>query len=127
MKLSKLRSILTEEISKYNTNPVITEGLVDKLIALVLAPKVRRDADKLKRSPEYQALVAQAKQALEGLEVVNKQLEQAYRRREQLEKEAERYGIKLKPYATTDELVAQFSSHKELKDKYGSKLKTKFK
>jgi ribosome-binding ATPase YchF (GTP1/OBG family) len=127
MKLSKLRSIIAEEVKLRTKHNILSEGLVDKILSLILAPKIKRDADKLKKSAEYQALVSQAKQAIEGLEIVNNQLEQAYRRRDQLEKEAERYGIKLKPYSNTDELIAQFSSNKELKNKYGSKLKTKFK
>ena len=121
MKLYKVKAILKEHVKKASERTgrdLIAEGLLDKLLVMIMAPKVRKDADKLKKSPEYQALVAQAKQALEALDVVNKQLEQAYIERSKLEDEARQYGIKIKPYKTTDELIAQFPSHEMLKKRY---------
>lgn len=114
MKLSNLRTLIREEIQKevfskkaqqYNS---LTENIVADIIALVLTPKVRKDAAKLKNSPEWKELEAQAKKATAELEMINKRLERLQKEQEDLAKEAKKLGVKYKPGMNAWEIRALF-------------------
>jgi hypothetical protein len=92
MKLSKLKSIISEELNKIG-HP-ITEGLLEKILTLVLSPKVRRDAEKIKNSPEWKNLQARMKQSVENLKALEKEAAGLVKSSEDLYKQAKTYGYK---------------------------------
>lgn len=119
MKLSKLKSIIREEIRReLNSKKHLEESIVTDLIALVLTPKVKKEAAKLKKTPEWKELELQAKKAADELEMVAKRLERVHKDQEDLAKEAKKLGIKVKPGMTFDEIMAQHPQHNVLLKKY---------
>jgi putative lipoic acid-binding regulatory protein len=111
MKLSQLRSIIKEEVNKYSTysNTLLTEGLVDKIISLILTPKVKRDAEKIKKSTEWKNLQAQIKLTAEHLAQLEKEAANQVKEAEKMYDEAKKYGYKFSSDMSTDEFIQQYS------------------
>jgi hypothetical protein len=101
MKKSELKQIIKEEYQKMNKNnkSILTEeSIITKILYLFLSPKVKRDVNKIKKSPEYIELEQQASIAAKSLEAINKKLERAYRDQDTNIKSMQKAGIKI----TTD-------------------------
>jgi hypothetical protein len=111
MKLSQLKSIIKEEVNKYSTysNTLLAEGLVDKIISLILTPKVKRDAEKIKKSTEWKNLQAQIKLTAEHLAQLEKEAANQVKEAEKMYDEAKKYGYKFSSDMSTDEFIQQYS------------------
>jgi hypothetical protein len=118
MKLSKLKSIIREEINREINKKQLDENIVADIIALILTPGVKKKASQLKNSPEWKELEAQTKKAVEELEMISKRLERIHKDQETLAKEAKKLGIKVKPGMTYDDIMAQHPQHNILLKKY---------
>jgi hypothetical protein len=129
MKLSKIRSIITEEVNKYDysNSPLIVEGLVDKIISLILTPKVKRDAEKIKKSTEWKNLQAQIKLTAEHLAQLEKDAATQVKEAEKMYDEATKYGYKFSSDMSTDEFMQQYSKWtKNIKNKSTKLFKKNF-
>jgi uncharacterized protein (UPF0335 family) len=116
MKLSKIKSIITEEFSK--RGKTLTEGLLEKILLLVFSPKVRRDAEKIKNSPEWKNLQARMKQSVENLRALEKEAEGLVKTSEELYKQAKSYGYDFSSKASTDQKTAELQRwRKDLESK----------
>lgn len=98
-------------MNKNNKSILTEESIITKILYLFLSPKVKRDIKKVKNSPEWIELERQAKLAASELEAINKRLERIYSNRLELEKDAKKYGITVKPGMTFDEIMAQHPEH----------------
>jgi uncharacterized protein (UPF0335 family) len=124
MKLSKLKSIISEELNKIG-HP-ITEGLLEKILTLVLSPKVRRDAEKIKNSPEWKNLQARMKQSVENLKALEKEAEGLVKSSEDLYKQAKTYGYEFSGKTSHDQKVAELQRwRKDLETKLKAAKSTK--
>jgi uncharacterized protein (UPF0335 family) len=116
MKLSKLKSIISEELNKIG-HP-ITEGLLEKILVMVLSPKVRRDAEKIKNSPEWKNLQARLKQSVETLKSLEKEAEGLVKSSEELYKQAKTYGYEFSGKTSHDQKVSELQRwRKDLESK----------
>jgi hypothetical protein len=124
MKLSKLKSIISEEITKIG-HP-ITEGLLEKILVMVLSPKVRRDAERIKNSPEWKNLQARLKQSVETLKSLEKEAEQLVSSSEELYLQAKKYGYKFSSGLSHEAKMAEFDRwNKDLEAKLRKTKPTK--
>lgn len=105
MKLAKLKSIISEEI--INLGTPLTEGLLEKVLALILAPKVRRDAEKIKNTPEWKNIQARLKQSVESLKVLEKEAESLVKSSDDLYKQAKTYGYEFSSKTSHDQKIAE--------------------
>jgi uncharacterized protein (UPF0335 family) len=105
MKLSKIKSVISEQLSK-SGNP-ITEGLLEKILLLILSPKVRRDAEKLKNSPEWKNLQARLKQSVENLKGLEKEAEDLVKSSDELYKQAKTYGYEFSSKSSHEQKMAE--------------------
>jgi uncharacterized protein (UPF0335 family) len=105
MKLSKIKSVIAEQLSK--SGKPITEGLLEKILVLVLSPKVRRDAEKLKNSPEWKNLQARLKQSVENLKGLEKEAENLVKSSEDLYKQAKTYGYEFSTKSSHEQKMAE--------------------
>ena len=111
MKKSKLKQIIREEYYNVTGKHVIMEeSLITKILYLFLAPKVKRDVNKIKKTPEYIELERQAKLAADELETISKKLERVHDAQIELEKDAKKHGIPYKAGMTTAEIKALYPS-----------------
>lgn len=116
MKLSKIKSVISEQVSK--SGRTLTEGLLEKILLLILTPKVRRDAEKLKNSPEWKNLQARLKQSVENLKVIEKEAEDLVKSSEDLYKQAKTYGYEFSAKSSHAEKMAELDRwNKDLKNK----------
>jgi hypothetical protein len=93
MKKSDLKQIIREEY-KTVTNNSLSEGIVDKLIQLVLSPTINKKVKELKTTPEYIELEQQAKLAVKNLEAITDKLVRVSKKQDRLESEAKKLGVK---------------------------------
>jgi uncharacterized protein (UPF0335 family) len=105
MKLSKIKSVISEQLSKSGTP--ITEGLLEKILLLILSPKVRRDAEKLKNSPEWKNLQARLKQSVENLKGLEKEAEDLVKSSGELYKQAKTYGYEFSSKSSHEQKMAE--------------------
>jgi uncharacterized protein (UPF0335 family) len=105
MKLSKLKSIISEEITK--VGKPLTEGLLEKILVMILTPKVRKDAERIKNSPEWKNLQARLKQTVENLKVIEKEAEDLVKTSEDLYSQAKQYGYTFSASSSHEEKMAE--------------------
>lgn len=118
MKLSKIKAVISEQLSI--SNRPLTEGLLEKVLLLILSPKVRRDAERLKNSPEWKNLQARLKQSVENLKVIEKEAEDLVKSSEALYKQAKTYGYDFSAKTSHADKMAEL-------DRWNKDLKTKLK
>jgi hypothetical protein len=109
MKKSELKQIIKEEYQKMNKNnkSILTEeSLITKILYMFLAPKVKKDINKLKKTPEYKEYEQQAKIAVDNLEQISDRLSRVHRAQEDAIDAASKVGIKYRPGMTYDEIMA---------------------
>ena len=88
MKKSKLKQIIREEYQNVTGNLLTEENIVDKIISLILKPKINKEVEKIKNTPEYIELEREAKLAIKNLEAMSKRLERIADEQSELEKKA---------------------------------------
>lgn len=91
MKQNKLQKIIKEEIQK----EIISEGIVDSLLSLFIGPKIRKDVNKLKNSPEWKELLAKINTTRDEIEMYNDRFEKLIKKCKEEEAYAKRKGFKL--------------------------------
>ena len=114
MKKSQLKQIIREEYHNVTGNMLTEESIITKILYLFLSPKVKKDIEKVKNSPEYIELERQASLLAKTLEPINRRLDRIYNDRLELEKDAKKYGIKVSANMTYDEIMAQHPQHTKL-------------
>lgn len=107
MKKSKLKQIIREEYYNLTGKTMITEGIVEKIIAMFLTPKINKEVKKIQGTPEYKELEQETKKAVKELELVSKRLERAHSERQDIIAKAAKLGWKLKPWNNMEELLDQ--------------------
>jgi|LakMenEpi03Aug12_release.lakeMendotaPanAssembly.Ray.scaffolds.fasta_scaffold03126_13 hypothetical protein len=134
MKTSQIKQIIKEEIilnklnvidssissicEEYMQVSTLNESILGSLMGLFLDSKYRKKAEELKKSPEYKDLMLQMKVSAESLNAVTEKLKKAIDEKQAAIAAAKSVGIKLKPYTTIDDLIAQFPGHAKLLAKY---------
>lgn len=91
MKRSKLTEIIKEEVKRH----FIIEGIVDSLVMMFLSPKVKKDVDKLKNSPEWIEIVHKLNTTRSEMEMYNKRAEEYLKKCKELEAQAKKQGYKI--------------------------------
>ena len=92
MKRSELKKIIKEEVER----ELVIEGIIDSLVMMFLAPKLKRDAKKLKNSPEWKELVQKINTTRAEMDLYNDRLEQRLKWYDDLEKDPEKHGLNKK-------------------------------
>ena len=71
---------------------MISEGLIDSLVSLFIAPKLKRDVNKLKNSPEWKEWMQKLDSTRKEMEMYSDRLESRLKWYDELEKYPEKYG-----------------------------------
>ena len=137
MKTSQIKQIIREEITLTKLDAIndsitticeeftqassLNESLLGSLMGLFLDGKYKRKAEELKKSPEYKDLMLQMKVSAESLNAVTEKLKKAIDEKEALDSAARAIGIKVKPFTTIDDLIAQHPGHAKLLARYKTK------
>ena len=73
---------------------MISEGLIDSLVSLFIAPKLKKDIKKLKNSPEWKEWMQKLDSTSKEMEMYSDRLETRLKWYDELEKNPEKYGYK---------------------------------
>jgi hypothetical protein len=109
MKKSDLKQIIREEyktVTGKSISMLTEESIITKILYMFLAPKVKKDINKLKKTPEYKEYEKQAKIAVDSLEQISARLSRVQKAREEAIDAAAAAGVKYKPGMTYDEIMA---------------------
>lgn len=134
MKVSRIKQIIKEEVvlqqldqvnlsiiemyhNTLNTFP-LNESILGSLIGVFLDSKYRKKAEEFKKSPEYKDLMLQMQISADSLNAVTEKLKAAIDEKESVEQAARKLGIKVKPFTTIDDLLAQYPNHARDLSKY---------
>lgn len=90
---------------------IICEGIIDSLLMMFLSPKLKRDTDKLKNSPDWTELVQKINQNRKEIDMYNKRLERYLVDYNKIVADAKKKGIKVKPDATIEDIIAMTSKY----------------
>lgn len=90
MKREEIKKIIQEETEAF----LIGEGLIDSLVSLFIAPKLKRDVKKLKNSPEWKEWMQKLNSTRQEMEMYSDRLETRLKWYDELEKNPEKYGYK---------------------------------
>ena len=108
MKKSELKQIIREEYQTVTGKPIsmlTEESIITKILYMFLGPKVKKDINKLKKTPELQDLEQQAKIAVKELEAISNKLDRAYERRKQYAAQFKDLGIDIDPWSSPEEFL----------------------
>lgn len=97
MKQSDLKRIIKEEIDRELT---LNEGILDSLIMMFLSPKIKREANKLKDSPDWKELMQKMKRNKEEIEMYNDRFEKALKKCKEEQAKSKKLGLKVYPCFT---------------------------
>jgi hypothetical protein len=134
MKLLEIKQIIKEEVILHkltqcdlsiietysnllNSLP-LNESFLSSLLGVFLDRKYRRKAEEFKKTPEYKDLMLQLKISADSLNAVTTKLKDAIDEKESLSAAAQKLGIKVRPFTTIDDLVAQYPNHAKLLARY---------
>jgi len=90
MKRSEIKKLMQEVKEEL----IISEGIIDKLLFLFLSPKIKKDVDKLKNSPDWKELVQKINTTRDEMEMYNKRLEKYLKDCEENAKWFRKRGLK---------------------------------
>jgi cell division protein FtsL len=107
MKQSDLKRIIKEEVNR----ELMMEGIIDSLIMLFLSPKLKRDTDKLKNSPDWKELVQKINSTREEMDMYNKRLAKYLVDYNKIAADAKKKGLKVKTNSTIEDLIAMTSKY----------------
>jgi len=88
MKQSDLKRIIKEEVNR----ELMMEGIIDSLVMLFIAPKLKKDIKKLKNSPEWKEWMQKLNSTRQEMEMYSDRLESRLKWYDELEKNPEKYG-----------------------------------
>ena len=94
MKREEIKKIIKEETEAF----LISEGILDSLIMMFLSPKIKKDVDMLKGSPEWLEWQQQALTAKKNMDLANERLEKKVIEYTKTAKKARAMGIKVKSW-----------------------------
>ena len=86
---------------------MISEGLIDSLVSLFIAPKLKRDVNKLKNSPEWKEWMQKLDSTRKEMEMYSDRLEARLKYYDELEKNPEKYGVTAKGVKHMRDLAIQ--------------------
>jgi hypothetical protein len=89
------RSKLKELINEIDKELIIAEGIIDSLISLFLSPKIKRDVNLLKGSPEWIEIVHKLNTTRDEMEQYNKRAEEYLKRCKETVAAARKAGYKV--------------------------------
>ncbi len=89
MKREEIKKIIKEETEAF----LIGEGLIDSLVSLFIAPKLKKDIKKLKNSPEWKEWMQKIKSTSQEMEMINDRMEARLKYYDELEKNADKLGL----------------------------------
>ena len=90
MKKSELKKIIKEEVDRH----IIMEGLIDSIIMMFLSPKIKKDVNKLKGSPEWKELMQKINTTRDEIDMYNDRFEKYLKLMKRDELEAKKHGYK---------------------------------
>ena len=90
---------------------MISEGIIDSLLMMFLSPKLKRDTDKLKNSPDWKELVQKINSTRDEMDMYNKRLSKYLIDYNKIVADAKKKGIKVKPNATIEDIIAMTSKY----------------
>ena len=90
MKREEIKKIIQEETDAF----LLAEGLIDSLVSLFIAPKLKKDIKKLKNSPEWKEWMQKLNSTRQEMEMYSDRLESRLKWYDELEKNPEKYGYK---------------------------------
>ena len=89
---------------------LLHETSIEKLMTLMLTPKLKKVINKYKDLPEYKELELQVKNTIEEMDLIIRRLDRHIKEREELVKQANKIGWKIKPWKSTIELIKQIEN-----------------
>jgi hypothetical protein len=92
MNREEIKKIIKEETEAF----IIGEGLIDSLVSLFIAPKLKKDIKKLKNSPEWKEWMQKLESTRKEMEMYSDRLESRLKWYDELEKNPEKYGLNAK-------------------------------
>ena len=92
MKRSKLKQLMQEVTEEL----IISEGIIDSLIMLFLSPKIKKDVNILKNSPDWKELIHKINTTRDEMELWNDRFERYLAQCKKEVAAAKKMGIKLK-------------------------------
>jgi hypothetical protein len=92
MKRSKLKQLMQEVTEEL----IISEGIIDSLIMLFLSPKIKKDVNILKNSPDWKELIHKINTTRDEMELWNGRLERYLAQCKKQVAAAKKMGIKIK-------------------------------
>ena len=94
---SQLRESITSSVQNFKNLHLVQEHILSGMIALFLEPKVRKQAEALKNSPEYKELMHQMKQSTDSLNALTTRLKKEVDKYNTNLKSMQKAGVKVKP------------------------------
>lgn len=104
MKRSELKQIIKEEVNR----ELMMEGILDSLLMLFLSPKLKRQTDNLKNSPDWQELVQKINTTRDEMEMYNKRFEKYLAQCKKDVEAARKQGIKVKDCSQLEKYKNRF-------------------
>jgi len=103
-KLSLIEADLNSTFNKIKTQTVLREGILSSIISLFLEPKVKKDAEALKKSPEYKELIRQIEVSTKELNKLTDRLKRRIEDHQENIESMQKAGIKVKSGMTPDQM-----------------------
>jgi hypothetical protein len=92
MKKSELKKIIKEEVDRH----IMMEGLIDSIIMMFLSPKIKKEVDVLKKSPDWKELIQKINTTRDEMEMWNSRFEKYLAQCKKEVAAAKKMGIKVK-------------------------------
>jgi aryl carrier-like protein len=105
MKQSDLKRIIKEEVHREQN---LNEGILDSLIMMFLSPKIKREANTIKNSPDWKELVQKINTTRDEMEMYNKRFEKYLAQCKKDVEAARKQGIKVKDCSGLEKYRKQF-------------------
>jgi hypothetical protein len=104
MKREEIKKIIQEETEAF----IMSEGIIDSLLMMFLSPKLKRQTDDLKNSPDWKELVQKINTTRDEMEMYNKRFEKYLTQCKKDVEAARKQGIKVKDCSQLEKYKKRF-------------------